>query len=92
MDIEDHYRRYGPMVLRRCRCLLQDEQAAQDNRIKNHYFSTFYVKNVRLGSLLLPQEVLQQAREGPKGLWRGSNGPENNCQKTILRGRLCYFT
>jgi len=30
MDIEDHYRRYGPMVLRRCRCLLQDEQAALD--------------------------------------------------------------
>ena len=30
MDIEDLYRRYGPMVLRRCRQLLADEQAALD--------------------------------------------------------------
>ncbi len=42
IDIEDYYRRYGPMVLRRCRYLLGDEDRALDamqevfvNLIKN---------------------------------------------------------
>ena len=30
IDIEDYYRRYGPMVLRRCRRLLGDEDRALD--------------------------------------------------------------
>jgi RNA polymerase sigma-70 factor (ECF subfamily) len=30
IDIEGYYTRYGPMVLRRCRSLLRDEQAAFD--------------------------------------------------------------
>ena len=30
MDIEDYYRRYGPMVIRRCRRLLRDEDEAMD--------------------------------------------------------------
>ena len=30
IDVEDLYRRYGPMVLRRCRAILADEEAAQD--------------------------------------------------------------
>lgn len=30
IDVEDYYRRYGPMVLRRCRSLLHDEQLAVD--------------------------------------------------------------
>ncbi|TPV94453.1 MAG: sigma-70 family RNA polymerase sigma factor [Myxococcales bacterium FL481] len=30
IDVEDAYRRYGPMVLRRCRKLLSDEQLARD--------------------------------------------------------------
>lgn len=30
MDIEGYYRRYGPMVLRRCRRLLKDEELAVD--------------------------------------------------------------
>ncbi|MEE9386067.1 MAG: sigma-70 family RNA polymerase sigma factor [Nannocystaceae bacterium] len=30
VDVEDAYRRYGPMVLRRCRQLLSDEQLAHD--------------------------------------------------------------
>jgi RNA polymerase sigma-70 factor, ECF subfamily len=30
LDVEDTYRRYGPMVLRRCRRLLRDEQLALD--------------------------------------------------------------
>lgn len=30
IDIEEYYRRYGPMVLRRCRSLLKDEQEALD--------------------------------------------------------------
>jgi RNA polymerase sigma-70 factor (ECF subfamily) len=30
IDVEDFYTRYGPMVLRRCRKLLGDEQAAYD--------------------------------------------------------------
>jgi len=30
IDVEDHYLRYGPMVLRRCRSLLRDEQQAVD--------------------------------------------------------------
>ncbi len=30
IDVEATYRRYGPMVLRRCRGLLRDEQAATD--------------------------------------------------------------
>jgi RNA polymerase sigma-70 factor (ECF subfamily) len=30
IDIESYYARYGPMVLRRCRCLLKDEQSAFD--------------------------------------------------------------
>ena len=30
IDVEATYRRYGPMVLRRCRGLLRDEQAASD--------------------------------------------------------------
>ncbi|MDY0062470.1 MAG: sigma-70 family RNA polymerase sigma factor [Myxococcota bacterium] len=30
MDVEEIYRRYGPMVLRRCRRLLHDEEAAVD--------------------------------------------------------------
>ncbi len=30
IDVEDYYRRYGPMVLRRCRSLLRDEQLAVD--------------------------------------------------------------
>ena len=30
IDVEDWYRRYGPMVLRRCRTLLRDEAAALD--------------------------------------------------------------
>ena len=30
VDVEQLYRKYGPMVLRRCRTLLKDEQAAMD--------------------------------------------------------------
>jgi len=30
IDVEDAYRRYGPMVLRRCRQMLKDEQASTD--------------------------------------------------------------
>lgn len=30
MDVEDYYRKYGPMVLRRCRKLLGNEQMAQE--------------------------------------------------------------
>jgi RNA polymerase sigma-70 factor (ECF subfamily) len=30
LDVEQLYRKYGPMVLRRCRQLLRDEHAAQD--------------------------------------------------------------
>lgn len=30
VDVEDLYRRYGPMVLRRCRALLRDEELAVD--------------------------------------------------------------
>lgn len=30
IDVEDYYQRYGPMVLRRCRTLLRDEQQAVD--------------------------------------------------------------
>jgi len=30
IDVEELYRRYGPMVLRRCRAILVDEEAAQD--------------------------------------------------------------
>jgi RNA polymerase sigma factor (sigma-70 family) len=30
IDVEDYYRRYGPMVLRRCRYLLKDEDRALD--------------------------------------------------------------
>ena len=30
IDVEDAYRRYGPMVLRRCRHMLKDEQQATD--------------------------------------------------------------
>ena len=28
IDVEDYYRRYGPMVLRRCRKLLKDEESS----------------------------------------------------------------
>ncbi len=30
VDVAAHYRTYGPMVLRRCRALLRDEEAAVD--------------------------------------------------------------
>lgn len=30
INIEEHYKRYGPMVLRRCRQLLKDEEKAMD--------------------------------------------------------------
>lgn len=30
LDVEELYRKYGPMVLRRCRQILRDEHAAQD--------------------------------------------------------------
>jgi RNA polymerase sigma-70 factor (ECF subfamily) len=30
LDIEGHYRRFGPMVLRRCRALLRNDAQAQD--------------------------------------------------------------
>jgi RNA polymerase sigma-70 factor (ECF subfamily) len=30
IDVEAVYRRYGPMVLRRCRTLLRDEERARD--------------------------------------------------------------
>ena len=30
IDVEAQYRKYGPMVLRRCRQLLRDEEEAQD--------------------------------------------------------------
>src|SRR5512137_679799 len=30
IDVEALYRRYGPMVLRRCRAILGDEESAQD--------------------------------------------------------------
>ena len=30
MDVEDLYRRYGPMIMRRCRQLLSDEEQALD--------------------------------------------------------------
>jgi RNA polymerase sigma-70 factor (ECF subfamily) len=30
IDVESYYRRYGPMVLRRCRSLLKDEEQAMD--------------------------------------------------------------
>jgi RNA polymerase sigma-70 factor (ECF subfamily) len=35
IDIEDYYRRHGPMVLRRCRSLLRDEpQAVDANKLR----------------------------------------------------------
>lgn len=53
IDIEDYYLRYGPMVLRRCRQLLRDEERAKDaaqevfakvlihkKRLKNQYPSS----------------------------------------------------
>ena len=30
LDIEEHYRRFGPMVLRRCRTLLRNDAQAED--------------------------------------------------------------
>ncbi len=30
IDIESFYRKYGPMVLRRCRSILKDEESALD--------------------------------------------------------------
>ena len=30
LDVESHYLRYGPMVLRRCRTLLRDPAKAED--------------------------------------------------------------
>jgi RNA polymerase sigma-70 factor (ECF subfamily) len=30
INVEDYYKRYGPMVMRRCRRLLRDEEAARD--------------------------------------------------------------
>jgi RNA polymerase sigma-70 factor (ECF subfamily) len=30
IDVDDAYRRYGPMVLRRCRTMIREEQAAYD--------------------------------------------------------------
>lgn len=30
IDVEDFYRKYGPMVLRRCRSILKDEEASLD--------------------------------------------------------------
>ncbi|MEO0459619.1 MAG: sigma-70 family RNA polymerase sigma factor [Myxococcota bacterium] len=30
VDVDDYYRRYGPMVLRRCRTLLRNEEDARD--------------------------------------------------------------
>jgi RNA polymerase sigma-70 factor (ECF subfamily) len=30
IDVEDFYRKYGPMVLRRCRSILREEEAALD--------------------------------------------------------------
>lgn len=30
VDVDDYYRRYGPMVLRRCRALLRNEEDARD--------------------------------------------------------------
>lgn len=30
VNVEDYYKRYGPMVMRRCRRLLRDEEAARD--------------------------------------------------------------
>jgi RNA polymerase sigma-70 factor (ECF subfamily) len=30
IDVDDAYRRYGPMVLRRCRTMIRDEQGAYD--------------------------------------------------------------
>jgi RNA polymerase sigma-70 factor (ECF subfamily) len=30
IDVEDYYKRYGPMVMRRCRRLLRDEELARD--------------------------------------------------------------
>ena len=30
LDIEGHYRRFGPMVLRRCRTLLRSDSQAED--------------------------------------------------------------
>ncbi|MEO0814068.1 MAG: sigma-70 family RNA polymerase sigma factor, partial [Myxococcota bacterium] len=30
IDVDDYYRRYGPMVLRRCRTLLRNEEDARD--------------------------------------------------------------
>ena len=30
INVEDYYKRYGPMVMRRCRRLLRDEELAQD--------------------------------------------------------------
>ena len=53
IDIKEYYLRYGPMVLRRCRQLLRDEERAKDaaqevfakvlihkNRLKNQYPSS----------------------------------------------------
>ena len=30
INVEDYYKRYGPMVMRRCRSLLRDEELARD--------------------------------------------------------------
>lgn len=53
IDVEDYYKRYGPMVLRRCRQLLKNEEIAMDalqevftkllshkKRLKNQYPSS----------------------------------------------------
>jgi RNA polymerase sigma-70 factor (ECF subfamily) len=48
VDVEDFYRRYGPMVQRRCRQLLKDEEAAMD--AAQEVFVKVLVHQERLGA------------------------------------------
>jgi len=78
IDVEEFYRRYGPMVLRRCRRLLRDEEAALDamqdvftkvllnrKRLKNQYPSSLLYRiatNVCL-NIIRAQRYRQQSDE-----------------------------
>ena len=78
INVEEFYRRYGPMVLRRCRRLLQDEEAALDamqdvftkvlvnrKRLKNQYPSSLLYRiatNVCL-NVIRAQKYRQQSDE-----------------------------
>jgi RNA polymerase sigma factor (sigma-70 family) len=84
VDVEDFYRRYGPMVQRRCRQLLKDEEAAMD--AAQEVFVKVLVHQERLGAQA-PSSLLYRIATNTclNRLRSGRRRPEDRDEALLLQ-------